>query len=121
MTEIKINDQHTLSDIQKAFNEHFQFLKLEFYNAPHHDGEGNSVKEMLDSSQTLKEVRTKHTEGEISIHGNQKVSTLEHAFEENYGLNAQVFRKSGNIWLQTTTTDEWTLTEQNKTAKEFSR
>ncbi len=43
-----------------------------------------------------------------------KVRTLENVFYETYGLKVQVFRLSGNIWLQTTSTDEWTLHEQNR-------
>lgn len=69
---------------------------------------------------TIGEVRNKHNSGEVSIHGNQKVSTLESNFHDTFGLNVQVFRKSANLWLQTTVTDEWTLSQQNETAKEFS-
>jgi hypothetical protein len=43
---------------------------------------------------------------------------VENAFEEMYGLSVQVFRKSGNTWLQTTTSDSWTLNEQNQKALE---
>jgi hypothetical protein len=42
------------------------------------------------------------------------VSELEKSFTEIYGLYTQVFRKSGNIWLVTTITDNWTLNEQNQ-------
>jgi hypothetical protein len=47
-----------------------------------------------------------------------KVGELEHAFNVKFGLSAQVFRKSGEIWLQTTTTDTWTLAKQNEVAME---
>ncbi len=42
------------------------------------------------------------------------VSELEQLFLTKYGLNAQVFRRSGNLWLQTSATDHWTLAEQNR-------
>jgi hypothetical protein len=49
-----------------------------------------------------------------------KVSELEELFEEVFGLSVQVFRKSGESWLQTTTTDSWTLNQQNLKGKEMS-
>ena len=35
-------------------------------------------------------------------------------FKEIYDLNVQVFRRSGNIWLQTTATDHLSLSAQNE-------
>jgi len=120
MTEIEVNDNKTLEQIQAEFKGHFPYLKLEFYSSEHGEGEGSAKSEMIDAHLTIGEARTKHEMGEISIHGNQKVSTLEGNFHDAFGLNVQVFRKSGAIWLQTTTTDEWTLSEQNQTASEFA-
>ena len=48
----------------------------------------------------------------ISIHGNLKTSTLEKLFEEELGLHIQVYKKSNNTWIQTTATDDWTLSQQ---------
>jgi tyrosyl-tRNA synthetase len=55
---------------------------------------------------------------EIKIDELMKVAELEGVFAKNFGLSVQVFRKSGNLWLQTTTTDNWTLAEQNQIAAE---
>ena len=41
---------------------------------------------------------------------------LESEFEK-LGINIQLFRKSGNVWLQTTTTDHWSIAQQNKEAE----
>ena len=70
--------------------------------------------EQLDAEQTIKQVRTVHTEGELGIDAHLKVSTLEDLFWERFGLNVQVFRLSGNLWLQTSSTDQWSLAEQNR-------
>ena len=116
--EITISDNQTIQEPQDQFNEHFPFLKIEFYKKEHEVGQGNLVSSKLDSSKSIGEIRTIHDTGDLSIHGNQKVSTLEQAFHDTYGLNVQVWRKSGEIWLQTTATDEWTLSEQNHTGEE---
>ncbi len=114
-----VKDSRLVSDIQKEFNEKFPFLKIEFYKKPHKVGEGNVEKEHYSSDKILAEIRSKHNTGELSINGHLKVATLEKAFADQYGLRVQVFRKSGEIWLQTTSTDEWTLSEQNEHAKQF--
>ncbi|MEX2596920.1 MAG: hypothetical protein WEC59_08320 [Salibacteraceae bacterium] len=120
MSEIKIVDSKTIGEIQNDFQEHFPFLKLAFYKAKHEEGQGSTEKDKLAANLTIGEARNRDNEGELSIHGNQKVSTLEQAFHEIFGLNAQVFRKSKGLWLQTTSTDNWTLSEQNRTAEELA-
>ncbi|MBK6949217.1 MAG: hypothetical protein IPH16_15200 [Haliscomenobacter sp.] len=49
------------------------------------------------------------------------VREFEQAFYDTYGLNVQVFRRSGNIWIQTTATDSWTLAEQNRKGSSSER
>ncbi|QQS29668.1 MAG: hypothetical protein IPM47_01570 [Sphingobacteriales bacterium] len=113
-----ITEDRTISDIQVEFHKKFPFLKLEFYAAPHEEGGVSSDRTLIDSNKTVAEVRTVKNSGDLSINGHLKVSTLESNFRELYGLNVQVFRRSRKIWLQTTATDEWTLSEQNKLGEE---
>ena len=109
-----VTDSKTINDIQKEFNDKFSFLKIEFYENAHKAGEGTASSKKADSFKKIAEIRSKHNTGDLSINGHLKVSTLERDFAENFGLNVQVFRKSGSLWLQTTATDDWTLTEQNE-------
>ena len=115
---MQITNNKTLADIQKEFNAKFPYLKLEFYSQAHKTKAGSPENLKLNPQHTIDEARTKHTLGDLSINGHLKVSTLENTFHEKYGLNVQVFRRSGNIWLQTTATDDWTLADQNKKGKE---
>ncbi|MBP6185693.1 MAG: hypothetical protein KA479_12190 [Saprospiraceae bacterium] len=108
-----ITDDKSLRQVKLEFQDKFPWLKLEFYNNSHEVGKASSEDDHLDDDKTIGEVRKVHTEGELSIHGNLKVASLEEEFKDGYGLNVQVFRRSGEIWLQTTSTDDWTLTEQN--------
>lgn len=113
-----ITDDKKISEIQAEFRKKFPYLKLEFYALPHTEGEISANSAHIDADKTVGEVRTIHNDGELSINGNLKVSTLEGNFRDIYGLNVQVFRRSRKIWLQTTATDEWTLTEQNTLGEE---
>lgn len=111
---MKITDDKTLAAIQQEFATKFPGLKIEFYKEAHQVGEGSAATATLDASKTVGTVRTIHQEGELSIDGHLKVSTLESNFKTQYGLNVQVFRKSGDLWMQTSATDEWTLAKQNR-------
>ena len=48
------------------------------------------------------------------------VAEFEKRFQVEFGLNAQVFRKSGKVWLETTITDNLTLQSQNALGLEKS-
>ena len=111
---MKISDNKKLIKVQQEFSEKFTGLKIEFYQEAHQAGEGSSANTTLDSNKTIGEVRSIHQTGELSINGHLKVSTLEENFKNQYGLNVQVFRKSGDLWMQTSATDEWTLAKQNR-------
>ncbi len=117
---MQISDDKKLMDIQREFSTKFPYLKIEFYTGKHGSGEGSPEREHLDLEETVGAVRSNHEEGDLSIDGHLKVKTLERNFADKYGLNAQVFRKSGEVWLQTISTDEWTLSEQNRKGELFS-
>jgi hypothetical protein len=59
-------------------------------------------------------------DGIIEIDGKMKVKELEKTFADQFKLNVQVFRRSGNFWLQTSMTDDWTLQNQNEHGMEIS-
>ncbi len=116
-----ISNDKTLREIQLDFQAHFPFLKIEFYDASHTAGEGSPpFQQVGDYSKQLGEVRKTHQKGNLNIDGDLKVSSLEHGFYKQYGLNVQVFRRSGTAWIQTITTDHWTLSQQNTKAKQYS-
>lgn len=117
--DMKISDDRTIRSIQEEFNSKFPYLKLEFYNKPHEIGEGSQKQSLIDADKTIGAVRTIHTEGDLSINGHLKVGTLEQNFTDMYGLNVQIFRDSNGLWLQTTSTDDWTLADQNRRGEEF--
>lgn len=119
--EIIINNNYKLFEIQKEFSKHFPFLKLEFFKFEKGREKVFSKENIIaDTNKTVKSIHNLHDKGHISINGHQKVSTLEQHFREYFGIDVQVFRKSGTSWLETTTTDNWTLSEQNKKGEEMS-
>ncbi|PHN01700.1 hypothetical protein [Flavilitoribacter nigricans] len=111
---MKITDNKRLIQVQEEFQEDFPFLKIEFYAGQHQAGEGSRAEEKLDPQLTIGEVRSKHREGDLQIDGELEVRQLEKLFFDDYGLNVQVFRQSGHLWMQTSASDHWTLEKQNR-------
>ena len=118
--KITINDNRKIFAIQKEFSEMFPYLKLNFFSKPHTNGGSPSKELMKKPSKTLGECRTIHNSGAITITPHMIVADLEQNFRDVYGLSVQVFRKSGNAWLETSVTDNWTLEKQNKQGEELS-
>ena len=118
--QIVINDHRKIFAIQKEFSEVFPYLKLQFFSKPHTKG-GASPKELMKHpAKPLGECRTIHNSGIITITPQMTVANLEQNFNDVYGLSVQVFRKSGNAWLETTVTDNWSLEKQNIQGEELS-
>lgn len=112
--KIHIDDKRNIASLQEEFNSVFPYLKIEFFKKPHEAGEASPLSEMLPNDSNLGKWRTVHTEGDIVITKDSTVTEVENAFQERFGIAAQVFRKSGNVWLETSATDAWTLAEQNE-------
>ena len=108
--KLEIKKETSVSDVQKKFSEHYPGLKLEFYKEKSKDG--------INKEEALAETSHFKKEANISIDKSRSVADFEKEFWDTTGVAAQVFRQSGNIWLQTTRTDDWTLEHQNSQGEE---
>jgi hypothetical protein len=111
---MKIDHRTKLSEIQEAFSKVFPHLRLAFYKTPHSAGEATSDREKLDPSNAIGDVSTNLGSQHLSFDGMQSIHAFESMLATDLGLYAQVFRRSGNLWLQTTATDGWALDEANR-------
>ncbi len=113
---MKINNDTKTSDINKAFVEAFPFLKLVFYKKSHDHFHGSMKKDEITEDIRVGDLNAEFKEGAVEWTGEMSVDKLETYMEETFGLHVQVFRKSGDLWLQTSVTDHWSLDEQNSNA-----
>lgn len=118
--KLTIDGARTIQEIQHEFNAAYPYLKLEFFRLPRRREINTSAANLLDRSLTIKDARRRQYDGELEVMDSMKVNELERQLNEQYGLNAQVFRKSGRVWLETTMTDSWTLKTQNDHGREIS-
>jgi hypothetical protein len=117
---LHIAPNRLISDVQKEFNEKFRFLKIVFFNTKSFSRSDFSASQIIPPNKKIGDGRLKVADGDIKIDEEMKVSELEQLFKNRFSLAVQVFRKSGNLWLETTMTDNWTLQQQNNHGKEIS-
>src|SRR5215212_4998684 len=113
---LNILPNKTIADVQREFNSAYPFLKIEFYK----NIEQGFSRRQLNHSSTIQSAGVKH-EGHLEIMDSMTVGQLENTFKNRFGLNAQVSRKSGILWLETTISDAWTLKQQNDHGRELSQ
>lgn len=104
-----------IKDLKKQFHEYFPSLKIEFFRTGHDVDGGNSKANMLPNDTLLKDI-IGQKEGQVEFSGDTSVAQFEQMFSELFNLNVQVFRKSGEVYIETTRTDDWTLDQSHKEA-----
>lgn len=88
-----------VGEIKRKFSAAYPYLKLEFYKS--------RTGRIARDKDILSKVQPSMREGRIKINETMKVKDLEDVFDSDFLLNVQVFRQSGNMWLETTATDNW--------------
>lgn len=116
--KISIQNHTTLQDIKKAFHESYPGLKLDFFIDKNKDGNYTADEKVADYNITLSALGATKTEGEILIEGKTRVEEVEKSFLKDFGVIVQVFRKRGEQWLMTTSSDAHSLAELNTLALE---
>lgn len=72
---------------------------------------------MIGNDATLAEAAGLTVSGTAEFNAMSSVHAFEQMFAAQFGLNVQVFRRSGELYLETTATDDWTLGQQNAEGK----
>ena len=93
---------------------------MEFFKNPNADTQSSAKAEKVKPDRLLRSLTKFYETGRVKMEGTRTVAELETDFWESFGLSVQVFRQSGNLWIETTLTDHWTLDNQNHEA-EFLR
>lgn len=119
--KLTIKPSVKISELNNSFNNFFQFLKLEFFKTPHTGTESTPAEYMIRQDLKLDEIPGYKGDGILEFDPLTEIQEIEAAFRDRFGLNVQVFRKSGNIWLETCGSDEMSLYESNEMGKRKSK
>ena len=118
--KLTIAGARSIQEVQHDFNASYPYLKLEFFRPLHGSPAQSAARNILKHSLTIQEARRMQHDGVLEIDDSMRVAELENALKQQFGLYVQVFRKSGNVWLETTMSDNWTLKQQNDHGREIS-
>lgn len=118
---LEINGERSISDIQKDFCAVYPFLKIEFFRNGTIRRDRYPANKMIPATMLVKNAwHWKKDNGLLPLGDDMTVTDFENALMDQFGLSGQVFRRSGNLWLETTITDYWTLKQQNDHGREIT-
>jgi len=117
MMDITFDKSTKLSKLQSDFQQRFNFLKIEFFREKSESDSKYTANDVLPNTHSIEEVSSGMHKEPIHITGQMKVRDVENDFSEKLGLYVQIFRKSGKVWLITSSTDHLTLDQLDKEAK----
>jgi hypothetical protein len=110
-----IDNETQVKTLQEKFNSLYRFLQLHFIKTLQEDGKPLKRIVKATTEQKVNEITNKLTPGMISINENSTVAEVLDDFHA-HGVIAQVYRKSGTLWVETSLTEDWTLERQNTEA-----
>ncbi|MBS1598875.1 MAG: hypothetical protein JST75_11685 [Bacteroidetes bacterium] len=119
--KLKIDSDSSIRDIQDQFNTYYPYLKIEFFKNNHQAFKLSAKADRIDPHKRINDLVNIDKSSTINIDEKTTVAVLEQQLSEKFGLSAQVFRKSGKLWIETSLTDNWTLDKQNREGEFISK
>lgn len=108
----------SLKDIQEGFNKEYPYLWIDFFSYPS-VGNTQARPEKISPDAIVRNVCQLDGSRSINIDGNTSVLELENSFCKILGVNVKLMRKSGNVWVGTPYTSNWTLDNQNSEGQQI--
>ena len=118
---LTINDNVQLDHLKEHFAKCYPGLKIEFYKTKHKRKIHQNDSDLIIANLPVGTIRKKGLSGNYKIYSFYTVSRVENELHNIYGLNVQVFRNENNAWIQTTTTDYFTLAQQIKMSRQAAQ
>jgi len=106
--EISLFNSPLVGEIQSAFERAFPNLRLEIYKQL--ELNGIRITKKMENTYQLPEFSEKPS----AVTSDNTVAQLKAIFSKIAGHSARVFRKAGSLWIETSLTDDWTLSRQNE-------
>lgn len=107
------DQEAAMKQIQQRFNEVYPFLKLEFLN-------NGDKKTFITKNIVIQFRKNNPAKAPVNISGERTIADIQKDFEAKLNVPVQVFRKTGNVWIETSLTNDWTLEQQNKEGEMLS-
>jgi hypothetical protein len=120
--------QLPLKEVQEEFSRNYPYLKIDFTRrkggtrlAPiNGTGRPDITGQPDDQGEVIGSAAQRLLWHEFGVSDNMRVDELEVLLQYEFGLPAQILRKSGNLWLETSMTEHWTLRQQNDRGQDMA-
>lgn len=110
--ELQVFKNTSLREVREKFSHYFPFLKLEFFVYRHHTEDFHFDNKAF-NGRYLQETSEFFKEGTIYFSPSTTVAELEQEFQIELGLAVKIFRKSDEMWVDTSQTSHLSLGKQN--------
>jgi hypothetical protein len=115
-----ITYDRTIKDVKEEFSQIFPYLKIEFFRKGYRMKQATQKEYSIPGNVVIGSIYNHLGDRSIEIKPSMTVRELENECEKLFGICLQVYRRSGNLWLETTMTENWTIGQQNKSGSEIS-
>ena len=112
---LRIEHDTPIKEVQKQFNAWYPFLQIHFFKNGSTDSRLSKKAERALPEWPINKLKNFDKTEYLPINHKITVAELLENFRD-IGLLAQVCRKSGNHWVETSLTSDWTLERQNEEA-----
>jgi hypothetical protein len=119
--ELHIDEQNAFQDIQHEFTAVYPFLKMDFFRSFSAAGKPAYKRERIYPWELIRRFVRKANDGRIDIDKSKTVSQVVKSLESMLDLSVMILRRSGNVWIETSLTSDWTLEQQNREGEHISR
>ena len=112
--------QRLIKEVQEEFTRTYPFLKIDFSKGKDQGRVSRSgtlpdaPSSVSGEDEVVRDVAQKLLWQELGLCDDMKINEVEVLLQYQFGLPAQVLRKSGRLWLETRMTQHWTLRQQNE-------
>lgn len=108
-----IHPEDSIKKVQKEIQKEYPNIKIEFFSKEHKKGKITNVKFQYFNKDITMESIGLHKKMELDLNDDTVIWDIEKKFEHLGNLHVQVFRRGGEVWLETTKSDNWTLSKAN--------
>lgn len=122
---MKINSsqrQRLIKEVQKEFGNTWPYLKIDYGQRMGKGPESGDAQQSGDNpeKEMIRSAAKELLWHDFALTGETLVSELEILLQYEFGLPLQIYRKSGNLWLETRMTRHWTIRQQNEQGAEIA-
>jgi hypothetical protein len=120
IVKLYLNKDYSIHQLQETFSSMYPYLRINFYYEAAQRKSHAFQCSFFSPEVKMLDMNPSFRNGDLELGDEMQVVELEKKLLEQFGLHAQISRRSGNLWMETSKTNAWTLRQQNEHGKAIS-